>query len=116
MQFYAALFDFPCVPEISGPQPGNDEKSWQRDFLALTNARGTFDPWDTQTCQPCTLEGIVSQIMMRFLSLTFRITSSSMCAKIMSKPLCTGNATGNGRGWPMSSFMENSHDLATYRR
>ncbi|PND95289.1 2'-5' RNA ligase, partial [Escherichia coli] len=61
VQFYAALFDFPCVPEISGPQPGNDEKSWQRDFLALTNARGTFDPWDTQTCQPCTLEGIVSR-------------------------------------------------------
>ena len=28
---------------------------------ALTNARGTFDPWDTQTCQPCTLEGIVSR-------------------------------------------------------
>ena len=46
---------------VRGPQPGNDEKSWQRDFLALTNARGTFDPWDTQTCQPCTLEGIVSR-------------------------------------------------------
>ncbi|BED45564.1 hypothetical protein VEE63_17420 [Escherichia coli] len=61
VQFYAALFDFPCVPEISGPQPGNDEKSWQRDFLALTNARGAFDPWDTQTGQPCTLEGIVSR-------------------------------------------------------
>lgn len=27
VQFYAALFDFPCVPEISGPQPGNDEKA-----------------------------------------------------------------------------------------
>ena len=97
VQFYAALFDFPCVPEISGPQPGNDEKSWQRDFLALTNARGTFDPWDTQTCQPCTLEGIVSRIMMRFLSLTFRITSSSMCAKSMSKPTVhwkTALATG----------------------
>lgn len=39
VQFYAALFDFPCVPEISGPQSGNDEKSWQRDFLALANAR-----------------------------------------------------------------------------
>lgn len=116
MQFYAALFDFPCVPEISGPQPGNDEKSWQRDFLALTNARGTFDPWDTQTCQPCTLEGIVSRNHDAFSVADFSHNVFKYVRKIMSKPLCTGNATGNGRGWPMSSFMENSHDLATYRR
>lgn len=61
MQFYAALFDFPCVPEIPGPQPGQDEKAWQREFLALTNGRGAFDPWDIQAGQPCTLEGIVSR-------------------------------------------------------
>ncbi len=24
---FAALFDFPCVPEISGPQPGNVKKA-----------------------------------------------------------------------------------------
>lgn len=61
VQFYAALFDFPCVPEIPGPQPGQDEKVWQREFLALTNGRGAFDPWDIQAGQPCTLEGIVSR-------------------------------------------------------
>lgn len=116
VQFYAALFDFPCVPEISGPQPGNDEKSWQRDFLALTNARGAFDPGIRKPVNPVRWKALSAGIVMRFPSLNFRITSSSMCAKIMSKLPYTGNATGNGRGWPMSSLMENSHDLATYRR
>ena len=60
-KFYAALFDFPCVPEMKGPQPANDEKAWQREFLALTTGKGAFDPWDTQTGMPCTLEGIVSR-------------------------------------------------------
>lgn len=96
MQFYAALFDFPCVPEISGPQPGNDEKSWQRDFLALTNARGTFDPWIRKPVNPVRWKALSAEIMMRFLSLTFRITSSSMCAKscqnhcALETPLATG--------------------------
>lgn len=61
VQFYAALFDFPCVPQINGPQPGADEKAWQRAFLELTHSRGAFDPWDTQTDQPCTQEGIVAR-------------------------------------------------------
>ncbi|EGO6394046.1 RNA ligase family protein [Salmonella enterica] len=61
VQFYAALFDFPCVPEIAGPQPYNDEKAWRSDFLTLTDRRGAFDPWDTQLGHPCTLEGIVSR-------------------------------------------------------
>ena len=61
VKFYAALFDFPCVPEMKGPQPGNDEKAWQREFLALTTGSGAFAPWDTQTGKPCTLEGVVTR-------------------------------------------------------
>ena len=61
VKFYAALFDFPCVPEMKGPQPGNDEKAWQSEFLALTTGSGAFAPRDTWTGKPCTLEGVVSR-------------------------------------------------------
>ena len=66
VQFYAALFDFPCVPEIPLLQPGDDENRWRQHFLALTDSRGAFDPWDVQTGQPCTLEGIVSRNAQAF--------------------------------------------------
>jgi len=61
VKFYAALFDFPCVPEITIDPPGNSEPAWRQRFLTHTNSRGAFSPFDVHTGLPCTVEGIVSR-------------------------------------------------------
>lgn len=62
----AALYDFPCVPELPALPAPVDEAQWRRDFLARVESRGAFDPWDVHTGQPCTMEGIVSRAAGEF--------------------------------------------------
>lgn len=61
VQFYASLFDFPCVPEISIQTDFQYEKEYRKAFLEHVNTRGQFAPHDVNTGLPCTLEGIVTR-------------------------------------------------------
>ncbi|HEY9044391.1 MAG TPA: RNA ligase family protein [Ohtaekwangia sp.] len=60
VKFYAALFDFPTVPEVKIVQP-QDELAYRQDILLLVQQHSRFDSYDIHTEQPCTCEGIVSR-------------------------------------------------------
>ena len=60
VQFYAALLDFPTVPELKIVEPLG-EAIFQKKVLTLVNRPSTFDSVDVQTGVSCTMEGIVSR-------------------------------------------------------
>lgn len=60
VKFYAALFDFPTVPELAMVTPG-DEPAFRQKVLTLAQAPSTLDSYDVATQAPCTREGIVSR-------------------------------------------------------
>lgn len=60
VKFYAAMFDFPTVPELASVRPG-DEKQFQGEVITLSQQPSLFDGMDVQTGLPCSREGIVSR-------------------------------------------------------
>ncbi|WP_029906784.1 RNA ligase family protein [Prevotella sp. 10(H)] len=62
VKFYAAMFDFPTVPElaIQGVTDITQQKLEQQ-ILSWANEPGTFGTMDTKTNSDCTREGIVSR-------------------------------------------------------
>ncbi|WP_040690889.1 RNA ligase family protein [Providencia burhodogranariea] len=68
VKFYAALFDFPTVPELSiviDRQLGSTHFSEQ--LIAAASSDSQFIGHDTQTHQSCCMEGIVTRDSKRFL-------------------------------------------------
>jgi len=60
VKFYAALFDFPTVPELGITRPVN-EALFRAEVLDLVKQNSTFDSYDVVTQAPCTREGVVSR-------------------------------------------------------
>lgn len=61
VKFYAAMLDLPTVPQIEiEPTPG-DRHLFEQKIMNIVGTAGAFDPVDTATGKPCTLEGIVSR-------------------------------------------------------
>lgn len=72
MKFYAALFDFPTVPELTlkidrqlGPQ------AYAAQLSEAASQDSLFGACDTFTQQPCSMEGIVTRDSRRFLVADF---------------------------------------------
>lgn len=60
VKFYAALMEFPTVPEIEILRP-NDRSSFEADVLTISKQRSAFASVDVQTNEPCRMEGIVTR-------------------------------------------------------
>ena len=61
VKFYAALLELPTVPVIGIESTPANRLLFEEKLLNITATAGAFDPIDTATEQPCTLEGIVSR-------------------------------------------------------
>jgi hypothetical protein len=61
VKFYAAMLDLPTVPQIEMEPTPNDQKLFEQKIMNMVGTAGAFDPVDTATGKPCTLEGIVSR-------------------------------------------------------
>jgi hypothetical protein len=61
VKFYAALLELPTVPVIGMESTPANRLLFEEKLLNITATAGAFDPIDTATEQPCTLEGIVSR-------------------------------------------------------
>ncbi|MDH4472068.1 MAG: RNA ligase family protein [Fluviicola sp.] len=59
--FIANCFDFPTVPLLTQCGDFSDRQTYENDILALVNQPSFFGSIDTQTQQPCTMEGIVTR-------------------------------------------------------
>ena len=118
VQFYAALFDLPTVPELPTTQPlrdvyradANEDRqladwlttnlgmSWL-DYVETSGALGGYDP---QTNAPC-CEGLVIRNRDGFAPTTATCpcsppnltTCSNSCAPNTSKPMCIGQKHGS---------------------
>lgn len=61
VKFYAALFDFPTVPELKFPTNREEESQYSQSILRQVACPSLFGSLDTHTGQPCSMEGIVSR-------------------------------------------------------
>ncbi|WP_127960112.1 RNA ligase family protein [Serratia microhaemolytica] len=66
VKFYAALFDFSCVPEITLSQPVITAEEYRLAIIAQASTCGSFMPHDINNGLPCTMEGIVSRNAAEF--------------------------------------------------
>ena len=71
VKFYASLLDLPVVPEIKLFDTPSDRKAFEQEALELTGGRGGFEPYDTLTGNPATIEGIVTRNTDRFSTEAF---------------------------------------------
>ena len=60
VKFYAALFDFPTVPELKVVRPV-DEVTFRQEVMTLVSENSIFDSCDIALRTPCTREGVVSR-------------------------------------------------------
>jgi hypothetical protein len=60
VKFYAALLDFPTVPELKIQQP-SDQHFLEKTVLNFVNQPSIFQSLDIHTDEACTMEGIVSR-------------------------------------------------------
>ena len=60
VQFYAALLDFPTVPELRIVEPLS-QAIFEKAALAIVNQPSSFGSLDVHTETPCLMEGIVSR-------------------------------------------------------
>ena len=66
VQFYAALIEFPTVPEIAIVEP-QEQQNFEEEILALVNQESEFQSVDVANQLPCTMEGIVSRNVEEYL-------------------------------------------------
>ncbi len=59
--FYAALFDFPRVPEIVPGPLGHNERDFSQLIIDAAKQNSLFDSWDIHSQTACSMEGIVSR-------------------------------------------------------
>ncbi len=60
VKFYAAMFDFPTVPELEIVTP-DDEPTFRLGVLELAAKNSVLNSYDVLTNLPCTCEGVVSR-------------------------------------------------------
>lgn len=60
VKFYAAMIDFPTVPELELVEP-DDQEIFEKDILNLVQQPSIFQSQDVYSEMPCTMEGIVSR-------------------------------------------------------
>jgi hypothetical protein len=61
VKFYAAMLDLPTVPQIEIESTPGNQTLFEQKIMNIVGTGGAFDPVDTATDKPCTLEGIVSR-------------------------------------------------------
>jgi len=62
VKFYAALYDFPAVPELAVHRVADlTEDKLKSDVIRLAGQPGVFGTWDTQLNRDCSREGVVSR-------------------------------------------------------
>lgn len=67
VKFYAAMFDFPTVPELKTQLVDElSEEILKAKILQLANESSVFGSIDTQTGEGCTREGVVSRNMNEY--------------------------------------------------
>ena len=66
VKFYAALLDFPTVPELK-IQKSSDQKILEKTVLNFVNQPSVFQSLDIHTGEACTMEGIVSRNVDEYL-------------------------------------------------
>lgn len=66
VKFYAALFDFACVPEVALNDQGQTEVEYRQAIISLAGGAGYFAPHDVHTGLPCTMEGLVTRNAAEF--------------------------------------------------
>lgn len=71
VKFYAAMLDLPTVPQIEIEATPGDRQLFEQKIMNMVGTAGAFDPVDTATAKPCTLEGIVSRNAAAFHSSEF---------------------------------------------
>ncbi|SFC97003.1 RNA ligase family protein [Pragia fontium] len=59
VRFYAALFDFPLIPEVNIATKGVGQFEFSQLIIAHAQRDSHFESWDSQ--QRCSMEGIVSR-------------------------------------------------------
>ncbi|SUB82486.1 RNA ligase [Pragia fontium] len=59
--FYAALFDFPLIPEVNIAMEGVGESEFSQRIIAHAQRDSHFESWDIHSQQRCSMEGIVSR-------------------------------------------------------
>jgi hypothetical protein len=60
-KFYASMLDLPVVPEITIMSTPNNKTPFEQEVLQLASKPGAFEPVDTVTLQPSSMEGIVTR-------------------------------------------------------
>ena len=60
VKFYADLFDFPTVSELSVVRPV-DEVTFRQEVMAMVSENSIFDSYDVASKAPCAREGVVSR-------------------------------------------------------
>ena len=60
-KFYASLLDLPTVPEIAIVPAHTDQRSFKDEILNIVSGAGAFEPVETHTGEPATMEGVVSR-------------------------------------------------------
>lgn len=71
VKFYAAMLDFPTVPELKIHQP-TDQEILEKTVLNFANQPSTFQSEDIHTDEKCTMEGIVSRNVNEYLVKDFK--------------------------------------------
>ncbi|AHG19433.1 2'-5' RNA ligase [Chania multitudinisentens RB-25] len=66
VRFYAALFDFACVPEVTLGDQRQTEAEYRLAIIEQASKAGVFAPHDVDTGLPCTMEGIVTRNAAEF--------------------------------------------------
>ncbi|VXD00731.1 2'-5' RNA ligase [Enterobacterales bacterium 8AC] len=66
VKFYAALFDFACVPELPLNTQNQTEAEYRLAIIEQANEAGGFAPYDVHTGLPCSMEGIVTRNAAEF--------------------------------------------------
>jgi hypothetical protein len=61
VKFYAAMLDLPTVPQIEIECTPGNQTLFEQKIMNIVGTGGAFDPVDTTSGKPCTLEGIVSR-------------------------------------------------------
>jgi len=71
VKFYAAMLDFPTVPELKMQVP-TDQEILEKTVLEFVNQPSVFQSLDIHTNENCTMEGIVSRNIEEYLVKDFK--------------------------------------------
>ena len=70
-KFYAAMLDLPTVPQIEIEATPKDLADFEQKIKNMVMGPGAFEPIDTITKHPCSMEGIVTRAAQSFSTESF---------------------------------------------